>query len=48
MEHKIKSETHPPDNELSGVGGWIVALVVGCIAIAMSLAIVCVLFSPAE
>jgi len=48
MKHKTKSVTQPPDYDLRGVGEWIASLVVWYAAIAMSLAIVCVLLSPAE
>ena len=48
MEHKTKSVTQPPDYRLGSVGEWIASLVVWCAAIAMSLAIVCFLLSPAE
>jgi hypothetical protein len=48
MEHKIKSVAQPPNNKLGGVGEWIASLVVWCAVIAVSLAIVCFLLSPAE
>jgi hypothetical protein len=48
MKHKMKAVTHPHSNELGGVGEWIASLVVWCAAIAISLAIVCILLSPAE
>jgi len=48
MKYKTKSVTQSPDYDLRGVGEWIASLVVWCAAIAMSVAIVCVLLSPAE
>jgi hypothetical protein len=40
--------THRSDTELGGTRDWMACLTVWCIAIAMFLAIVCVLLSPAE
>ena len=48
MEPETKSVIQPPDYRLVGVGEWIALLVVWCAAIALSLAIVCFLLSPAE
>jgi hypothetical protein len=48
MEHTTKSVTQPPDYKLGGIGEWIASLIVWSAAIAMSLAIVCFLLSPAE
>lgn len=48
MEHEAKSATQLPNYKLGGVGGWIAAIVVWCAVIAVSLAIVCFLLSPAE
>ena len=48
MGHETKSATQPPNNKFGGVGGWIASLIVWCAVIAVSLAIVCFLLSPAE
>lgn len=48
MKHEMKSVTQPPGYKLGDVGEWMASLVVLFFAIGMCLAIVCVLFSPAE
>ncbi len=48
MKHEVKSVTQSPDNDLGGVGEWIASLVVWFLAIAVSLAIVCVLTDSGE
>jgi hypothetical protein len=48
MEHTTKAVTQTPDYKLGGIGEWIASLIVWSAAIAMSLAILCFLLSPAE